>query len=61
MSLIGQTRSLGNANLIYNSRNYMSLIGVYLIKLMMRIYNSRNYMSLIGYTAYSSSVSSHLQ
>ena len=48
MSLVGEGRARG-ATLIYNSRNYMSLVGLLtLFSRFSAIYNSRNYMSLVG-------------
>ena len=48
MSLVGQNKGATTRS-IYNSRNYMSLVGsvAYVISIL-HIYNSRNYMSLVG-------------
>ena len=40
---------MDTSNEIYNSRNYMSLIGIFRMCIYQLIYNSRNYMSLIGW------------
>ena len=48
MSLVGGRKILRGHN-IYNSRNYMSLVGRLDVGSLKRIiYNSRNYMSLVG-------------
>ena len=51
MSLVGTSyQQLGN-DCIYNSRNYMSLVGLLFLLIRLDIYNSRNYMSLVGRTS----------
>ena len=39
---------IGRTYWIYNSRNYMSLVGMLIEDTACLIYNSRNYMSLVG-------------
>ena len=49
MSLVGIISTFMVHFIIYNSRNYMSLVGPTARRdQLYRIYNSRNYMSLVG-------------